>query len=291
MPLKNIFTGLIKTRARMASAASADGWENWRDRLLLADVGSTCAHAIVAQARQQAEQPSGSLFAAVIGERLQRLEAMLSPAERKPCVIITMGVNGSGKTTTIAKVSHYYLSRGYSLLLAAGDTFRAAAREQLEKWAQSLGGMEVISGSGDPAAVAYTATQAGAARARDMVIIDTAGRLPTQSHLMDELGKIRRAVAKALPGAPHELLLILDATSGQNAIAQLKAFAAAAGVTGVIVTKLDGSAKGGFLLALADTMPVPVRFVGIGEGSDDLVLFDADEYAAALVGLSHSGSA
>lgn len=288
---KNIFTGLAKTRAQMASAASADAWENWRDRLLLADVGSATARAIVEQVRQQAEQPTAALFAAAISERLQRLEAMLSLAERKPGVVITMGVNGSGKTTTIAKVSRYYLTRGNTLLLAAGDTFRAAAREQLEKWAQSLGGLEVISGSGDPAAVAYTATQAAAARGRDIVIIDTAGRLPTQTHLMNELGKIRRAVAKALPGAPHELLLILDATSGQNALAQLKAFSAAAGVTGLIVTKLDGSAKGGFLLALADAMPIPVRFVGVGEGSDDLALFDADEYAAALVGIPGDGHA
>lgn len=291
MSLKSIFTGLAKTRARMRDTTHADSWNRWRDQLMMADAGSAVSGAIVAEAQRQSAAPNADLFAAIIGRRLQRLEAMLSLYGRKPCVIITMGVNGSGKTTTIAKLGRYYLSRGNTLLLAAGDTFRAAAREQLEKWAASLGGLDVVTGSGDPAAVAYNAVTAGVARGHDIVLIDTAGRLPTQQHLMTELGKIRRAVGKALPGAPHELLLILDATGGQNALTQIQTFSQAAGVTGVIVTKLDGSAKGGFLLAMAAASPVPVRFVGVGEGSDDLALFDADEYAAALVGIDRTQAA
>ena len=271
----------------MQSGASA-GWDGWRDRLLCADVGSEVANAVVAEARQLAAAPSAALFAAVVSRRMQRLEAMLSLEGRRPGVIVAMGVNGSGKTTTIAKLSRYYLNSGKTLLLAAGDTFRAAAREQLQRWAAELGGLDVITGSGDPAAVAYNAAAAAAGRGRDVALIDTAGRLPTQAPLMAELGKVRRAINKALPGAPHELLLILDATSGQNALTQIQAFIAAVGVTGVIVTKLDGSAKGGFLLAMAAQAPLPVRFIGTGESSDDLTMFDADDYAAALMGVERA---
>ncbi|MCH9705015.1 MAG: signal recognition particle-docking protein FtsY [Proteobacteria bacterium] len=269
----------------MQNSADLNVWESWRDRLLVADVGSAISNAIIEEAKHKAQVPTAELFAAIIAKRLRRLEAMVSLEGRQPGVIMTMGINGSGKTTTIAKLSRYYLAQQKTLLLAAGDTFRAAAREQLEKWAATLGGLEVISGSGDPAAVAYKATAAGVERELDVVLIDTSGRLPTQAHLMAELGKIRRAIDKALPGAPHELLLILDATGGQNSLRQIQGFSAAAGVTGVIVTKLDGSAKGGFLLAMAAQTPLPVRFIGVGEGSDDLALFDADEYAAALMGV------
>ena len=286
MALNALFSALAKTRTQMdtANVANAGSWEDWHNRLLLADVGTRASAAIVAEARGIAEQPSRGLFVRLIGARLRRLEAMLTLEGRCPGVVVAMGVNGSGKTTTIAKLACHYLQRGNTLLLAAGDTFRAAAREQLQKWAGDLGGLEVIGGSGDPAAVAYSATQAAQARQCDVLIIDTAGRLPTQGALMAELAKIRRAVHKALPGAPHELLLILDATSGQNALTQIDAFTRAVGVTGLIITKLDGSAKGGFLLALEEARPLPVRFIGVGEGSGDLALFDADAYTAALLG-------
>ena len=275
--MKNIFSGLKKTRQRMADAAG------WQDRLIIADVGVQTAAALITQA----EAAGGDMRKALVkvaGQRLQRLEAMMATAAQKPFVIITLGVNGSGKTTTIAKLAYRFLRTEKTVLLAAGDTFRAAAREQLEKWAQTLGGLDIVSGAGDPAAVAYNAISAALARQTDIVIIDTAGRLPTQKHLMAELGKIRRAANKALHGAPHELLLILDATTGQNALTQINAFIEAVGVTGVVVTKLDGSSKGGFLLSMAGDTPLPVRFVGVGEGSDDLALFDANEYAAALLG-------
>lgn len=294
--MRALFLGLAKTRARMRAAGGGESeadWRGWHDRLVMADAGVAESAAIVEAVRRRAgeEAPSARLFAEVIALRLRRLEAMMALEGRRPGVVMVMGANGSGKTTTIAKLGRYFVGGGKTLLLAAGDTFRAAAREQLEKWAESLGGLEVVSGQGDPAAVAYNAVSAGTARGRDVVLIDTAGRLPTQANLMAELGKIRRAVGKALPGAPHELLLVLDATLGQNALAQLRAFGAAAGVTGVVVTKLDGSAKGGFLLAMAREAPAPVRFVGVGEGGDDLALFDADAYAAALMGCEAEGRA
>jgi len=270
----------------MAAAAAAGEWEQWRDCLIRADVGVKTTEEIIDEVRALAATaaPRSTDFTRVISRRLRRVEAMLAMGAVKPCVIIVMGVNGGGKTTTIAKLSRRFVTDGKKVLLAAGDTFRAAAREQLEKWAVKLGGLDIVTGSGDAAAVAYNGVSAGLARGADIVLIDTAGRLPTQKNLMAELAKTRRAVGKAMPGAPHELLLVLDATTGQNALAQLRQFSDAVGVTGVVITKLDGSSKGGFLLALAAQQPLPVRFAGVGEGDEDLVLFDAEEYAAALVG-------
>jgi fused signal recognition particle receptor len=191
-------------------------------------------------------------------------------------------VNGSGKTTSIGKLARYYQNRGKTVLLAAGDTFRAAAREQLASWAERNQVAVISQKSGDPAAVIFDAVKAAVARGTDVVLADTAGRLPTQLHLMEEIKKVKRVVAKALPGAPHEVLLVLDANTGQNALAQVRAFDAAIGVTGLILTKLDGTAKGGVIAAIARERPIPVRFAGIGEGLDDLRPFDAGEFVSAL---------
>lgn len=274
--MNKLFSGLEKTRANMTAGG------DWRERLLMCDVGAATADAIIGEITVPL---TAANIANRIRRRLRRLEAMLATEGRAPFVILLIGVNGCGKTTTLAKLARRFLAENKRVLLAAGDTFRAAAREQLEKWAATLGGeADIIGGTGDPAAVAFNAVTAGLARRADVVLIDTAGRLPTRAPLMAELAKIRRAINKALPGAPHELLLVLDATTGQNALTQIRAFSDAVGVTGVIVTKLDGSSKGGFLLAMADDAPTPVRFVGVGEKGEDLAIFNADEYADALVG-------
>ncbi len=282
------FAGLARTRKQMPSELDAEydkAFAMLRDGLIMADVGVRTADSIAEAARARDENLSPHRrLAAEIAARLMRVEATLSTAGWKPFVIMVMGVNGCGKTTTIAKLCRRLMQDGKKVLLAAGDTFRAAAREQLQEWADKTGAAEFVSAA-DPGAAAFDGVRAGIARECDVVIIDTAGRLPTQSHLMAELGKIRRAAAKAMPGAPHELLLITDATLGRNVLRQVEAFAEAAGVTGIALSKLDGSAKGGFLLELAETIPRPVRFVGLGEGADDLEVFDADEYGRALAGL------
>jgi len=198
-------------------------------------------------------------------------------------VIMVAGVNGAGKTTSIGKLTHHLADQGASVLLAAADTFRAAAREQLAVWAQR-NTVEIISQQGgDPAAVSFDAVSAGKARGRDVVLVDTAGRLPTQLHLMEELKKIKRVVQKADASAPHEVLLVIDGNTGQNALTQVKAFDEALGLTGLIVTKLDGTAKGGVLCAIAREKAIPVYFIGVGEQLDDLQTFDAREFAEALL--------
>ena len=224
----------------------------------------------------------------------EELTALLAPCERalelpqqRPCVLMIAGVNGSGKTTTIGKLAHWFAANGDKVLLAAGDTFRAAAREQLQIWGER-NGVEVISqASGDPAAVVFDAVAAARARSVDVLIADTAGRLPTQMHLMEELKRIKRAIAKGQPGAPHEVLLVVDGTNGQNVLAQVRAFDQAIGLTGLIVTKLDGTAKGGVMAALAREpreRPLPILFVGVGEQPQDLQPFSARQFAEALVG-------
>lgn len=220
-------------------------------------------------------------------QRLAPCEGELRLDAAKPLVLMVAGVNGAGKTTSIGKLAHWLADRHKSVLLAAGDTFRAAAREQLAVWG-SRNNVEVIQqASGDPAAVVFDAVQAARARGIDVLIADTAGRLPTQLHLMDELKRVKRALDKAMPGAPHEVLLVLDGTNGQNALAQVKAFDEAIGLTGLVITKLDGTAKGGVLAAIARERrdkPIPILFIGVGEKLGDLQPFVAKEFADALLG-------
>ncbi len=275
--------GLAKTRKRLAVAE--DSFAILEDALIAADVGVAVAADITREAKAVEGGSPRDCLAAVLERRLLVLSASLNTTGYKPFVIIMMGTNGGGKTTSIAKLCRYFSRQGKSVLLAAGDTFRAAAREQLLEWALKLGGVEVVNYSGTPAAVAYDAVAAGLSKGSDIVLIDTAGRMPSQPNLMAELAKIRRAAAKAMPGSPHELLLVLDASLGQNSLLQMQAFSDVVGVTGLVITKLDGSAKGGFLFALAAKYPKPVRFVGVGEGADDLIPFNAEAYAKAMVGI------
>jgi fused signal recognition particle receptor len=219
-----------------------------------------------------------------VTELLRPLERRLEITRAKPFTIMIAGVNGSGKTTSIGKLAKWLQSQGKSVLLAAGDTFRAAAREQLVVWGERNNVPVVSQASGDPGAVVFDALNAARARGTDVVIADTAGRLPTQLHLMEEIRKVKRVAAKAQADAPQEVLLVLDANTGQNALAQVKAFDEALGLTGLVLTKLDGSAKGGVVCAIARERPVPLLFVGVGEDIDDLRPFVAREFAEALVG-------
>jgi fused signal recognition particle receptor len=221
---------------------------------------------------------------------IEEIESLLLPVEgpitfgnRKPFVILTLGVNGVGKTTTIAKIARLYGESGKKVLFGACDTFRAAAVEQLEVWAERLGTEVVKHKEGsDPAAVAYDAARAARARGVDILMLDTAGRLHTKVNLMEEMRKVRRVISKEIDGAPHETLLVVDATNGQNAIAQTKTFNEALGVTGIVITKLDGTAKGGFILPIAHSMKIPIRFIGVGESFDDLIPFNAQDFSKAL---------
>jgi fused signal recognition particle receptor len=215
---------------------------------------------------------------------LRPVEASIPMNNTKPFVVLALGVNGVGKTTTIAKIAHIHKSSGKRIVLGACDTFRAAAVEQLEVWAGRIG-IEVIKhGEGsDPAAVAFDATKAAKARGADVLILDTAGRLHTKVNLMEEMKKIKRVVGKELHGAPNEVLLIIDATNGQNAIAQARTFNEALTVTGLVITKLDGTAKGGFVLPIAHLLKIPIRYIGVGEGIDDLIPFSAKDFAEALI--------
>ncbi len=257
--------------------------------LFTADLGVKTAEDLLARVKKEAmggdaEQVRAVLRSA-IAEKLRRVEPKGEPlaTRTKPHVIVVLGVNGSGKTTTIGKLAARYQAAGKTVLLGAGDTFRAAAREQLQAWGQRAG-CEVITGAdgGDPAAVAFDTVKAAIARGVDVAIVDTAGRLQTKLPLMQELGKIVRIVGREAPGAPHETLLVLDANTGQNAISQAREFTQAAGVTGIVLTKLDGTAKGGVIIGLADEFAIPVKYVGVGEGVEDLRDFCADEFVDAL---------
>jgi len=251
------------------------------ERILLeADFGVAATEAILKDAHDQT-----TLEAAVV-DLLGPPPARLARADRPPTVVLVCGVNGTGKTTTVAKLGHLLQREGRSVLLAAADTFRAGAAAQLKVWADRLNAPFVGGGRGgasDPAAVAFDAVQAAAARGIDTVIVDTAGRLHTDERLIEELRKVVRVVAKQQPGAPHESLLVLDATVGQNAVQQALVFAAAIPLTGLVITKLDGTAKGGSVVALRRAVPLPVRFLGTGEGLGDLEMFDATAYARRLV--------
>jgi fused signal recognition particle receptor len=279
--------GLTKLFAKLDDAAL----EELETALLMADAGWPATDALLDDLRQRWKQQGGEhgpaapkrLLANALADMLRPLESPLRIDNRRPFVIMLVGVNGAGKTTSIGKLAKWLQSQKLTVLLAAGDTFRAAAREQLQAWGERNGITVVAQDSGDPAAVIYDAVTAARIRGIDVVLADTAGRLPTQLHLMDELKKIKRVIAKAEPSAPHEVLLVLDGNTGQNALAQLQAFDQALGITGLVLTKLDGSAKGGVVAAIAKTRPVPLRFVGVGEGIDDLRPFVADEFAGALL--------
>ena len=260
--------------------------------LLTADVGVTATTALVDAMRRRMKArefaDARALHEALRGELLAILAPIAKPLEidpeARPFVVLTVGVNGVGKTTTIGKLAYRFQQHGYGLMLAAGDTFRAAAVEQLKVWGERNNVAVVAQGqNADAASVAYDALQAAKARGFDVLIADTAGRLHTQAGLMAELGKIRRVLAKLDENAPHEVLMVIDGTTGQNALNQLRAFHAAVGVTGLVVTKLDGSAKGGVLFALAREFGIPIRYVGLGEKREDLRIFDPEAFVDAIL--------
>jgi len=258
-------------------------WERLEEALIQADVGVTATAELVR--RLEARGELGDLGTA-LGEEAAALlgDPGILHVHERPSVILVVGVNGTGKTTTIGKLASKLSEHGLSVVVAAADTFRAAAEEQLEIWAERAGADFVGSAKGgDPAAVAYDAIEAAQARGRDVVIVDTAGRLHTQVNLMEELAKVRRVIAGKLDGAPHETLLVVDATTGQNGVQQARLFAETAGVTGVALTKLDGSAKGGIAIPIAYELGLPAKLMGVGEQIDDLRPFDAHDFARALV--------
>ena len=270
-------------------ALSEEAVDELRSALLGADVGIPATEHLLDELvarwkRAGADLDARAVLKTVLVELIAPLEQPLIIGAPRPFVIMLAGVNGAGKTTSIGKLAKYLQGQGHSVLLAAGDTFRAAAREQLESWGARNKVAVVAQHGGDPAAVMFDAISAARARGADVVLADTAGRLPTQLPLMEELKKIRRVIAKAQQGAPHETLLVLDANTGQNALAQVAAFDAALGLTGLVLTKLDGTAKGGVVAAIAKTQPVPLKLIGVGEGIDDLRPFHAAEFADALVG-------
>jgi fused signal recognition particle receptor len=261
-------------------------------RLITADVGAEATGRILTELRGRVARKElndvDALLQALHDAMFDILKAVETPLsvdpKVKPYVILVVGINGAGKTTTIGKLAHRLLAEGRSVMLAAGDTFRAAAREQLEVWAERNKVPIVASqGGAEPAAVIFDALQAARARNIDVLIADTAGRLHTQTHLMDELKKVKRVLARLDPGAPHEVLLVLDGTIGQNAVAQAEEFNKGLGVTGLVVTKLDGTAKGGVVLAIAQKLKIPIRFIGVGEQSEDFGVFNASEFVSALL--------
>ena len=299
---ERLFAGLTKTRQQIGGSVRTlfargqvddELLEDLEALLLSADVGVEATVILIEDLRQRARkqnlQTPESIQAAMVdclADLLKPLEAPLqiTPPPGSPFVIMVAGINGAGKTTTLGKLAHHFQAAGHSVLLAAGDTFRAAAREQLQAWGERNNVTVIAQEGGDPSAVIFDAVHAAKARGIDIVLADTAGRLPTQMHLMDEIAKIRRVITKAESTAPHEVLLVLDGTIGQNAIGQVKAFDKAIGVTGLVITKLDGSAKGGVLAAIAKQCPKPVRYVGVGEQVEDLQPFSARAFAEALLG-------
>jgi fused signal recognition particle receptor len=262
-----------------------EAWERLEEALIRADVGVPATAELVRRLEARGGLTDLSAALADEVETLFGEPPVLASAPEAPTVVLVVGVNGTGKTTTIGKLAQKLSEHGRSVLVGAADTFRAAAEEQLEIWAERAGADFVGASRGaDPAAVAFDAVEAGRARGKDVVLVDTAGRLHTQGNLMEELAKVRRVIAGRIDGAPHETLLVVDATTGQNGLQQARLFADAAGVTGVALTKLDGSAKGGVAIAIAHELAIPVKLVGVGEGLDDLRPFDASDYAHALIG-------
>lgn len=296
--MKNIFQGLARTRnavfSRIAALLGASEvtppvWEELEELLIQADVGVETTLALMERLRRRARDEAilwADRLRDALNEELRALLPTPPPLNlggRPLDVILIVGVNGSGKTTSIAKLGYRYRQEGRKVLLAAADTFRAAAMDQLRIWGERAG-CPVVSGpeGGDPGAVVYDALQAARSRGMDMVIVDTAGRLHTRYNLMEELKKVRRVAARSVEGAPHETLLVLDATTGQNALSQARHFLEAVEVTGVILAKLDSTARGGMVFAIARELKLPVRFVGTGEGLDDLAPFDPDAFLRGL---------
>jgi fused signal recognition particle receptor len=286
---RTAFTGQIAGLFRVGARIDEALFEDLETVLLTADVGVDATQHLIQRLRDRVKRDKLTEAEQLRDALKAELTALLAPLEKpldtttaKPFVIMLAGVNGAGKTTTIGKLARRFQAEGKSVLLAAGDTFRAAAREQLTEWGKRNRVEVIQSQAGDPAAVIFDALHSAKARGIDIVLADTAGRLPTQLHLMDEIRKVKRVLQKADPGAPHEVLLVLDANIGQNALMQVKAFDEALGLTGLVMTKLDGTAKGGVIAALAKRQPVPVRYIGIGEGLEDLQPFRANEFVDAL---------
>ncbi|MBU1236712.1 MAG: signal recognition particle-docking protein FtsY [Gammaproteobacteria bacterium] len=286
--------GLAKTRGQLGSLfrhgrIDDDLLEELETTLLMADCGVDATQWLLDELKARVKRDKLDTADQLRGALVELLSGLLAPLEQtldlsthQPFIIMIAGVNGAGKTTSIGKLAKHFQKQGKSVLLAAGDTFRAAAREQLAEWGRRNDVTVIAQESGDPAAVIFDAINAAKARRIDVVLADTAGRLPTQLNLMDEIAKVRRVIQKAEPSGPHEVILVLDANVGQNAIAQVKAFDKAAGVTGLVVTKLDGTAKGGVLAAIARQCPKPIRYIGVGEGIDDLQPFRTAEFVDAL---------
>jgi fused signal recognition particle receptor len=297
---KRLRESLSKSRQALSEEISAslfdriddETWERLEEALILADAGAPTTAAVVERLEHEVDSGAVPADGAAVRDRLIEILAEVASAGRapidlsgEPAVLMMVGVNGTGKTTTIGKVA-WHLSRemGLSVVMAAGDTYRAAASEQLAEWAERAGA-ELVRGQegADPGAVAFDAISAAQARGADVVIVDTAGRLHTQGNLMDELAKVRRVIAKQIPDAPHETLISIDATTGQNGLRQAKVFSEAVDVDGVVLTKLDGTAKGGIALAIASDLGIPVKLIGVGETLEDLRPFDPGEYAEALL--------
>ena len=292
--------GLTKSRDKMAKSLAGvfgggqideDLYEELETVLITSDMGMEATEYLMKDVRNRVSLKGlkdGNELRGALKEALYDLikpleKPLVLPDTKEPFVIMLAGINGAGKTTSIGKLAKYFQAQGKSVLLAAGDTFRAAAREQLQAWGERNNVTVISQTTGDSAAVCFDAVQAAKARGIDIVLADTAGRLPTQLHLMEEIKKVKRVLQKAMPDAPHEIIVVLDANIGQNAVNQVKAFDEALGLTGLIVTKLDGTAKGGILAALASDRPVPVRYIGVGEGIDDLRPFNAKAFVDALL--------
>ena len=292
-------SGLAKSRVNLIGIFSGgvvddDFMEELEFQLIASDVGVETSAKIISQLKDQiklkglkTQDEVKTALRDVIEERLKVCEKAPDLETHRPVVWMMCGVNGAGKTTSIGKLAKFFANEKKTVLLAAGDTFRAAAREQLEIWGDRNQIEVIAQEKGDPASVAFDAITSGKRRGTDVVMVDTAGWLPTQTNLMNELSRIKRVQGKAMDGAPHEVILVLDGTNGQNALLQAKSFDEVAGLTGLIITKLDGTAKGGVLLALADMRkePLPIYFIGVGEKIDDLQPFNARQFANALVGL------
>ncbi|MEP7314493.1 MAG: signal recognition particle-docking protein FtsY [Pseudomonadota bacterium] len=310
-PTSQGFFGRLKERLSRGSARLSDELrglfsgrkidaellEDLETRLIQADVGVEATQTILGDLRSRVARHELGDVEALLGALRESLVTILAPCarplvvdSRRPFVVMVVGVNGSGKTTSIGKLASRLTGEGHKVMLAAGDTFRAAAAEQLEIWAQRSGALLQQQPAGaDPGSVVFDAMQVARTRGVDVLLADTAGRLHSQSHLMEELKKIRRVIQRVDPTAPHEVLLVLDANQGQNALAQAVQFHAAVGVTGLVLTKLDGTARGGIVVAIAKRLGLPIRFIGIGEQAEDFGLFDATAFANALIGDSTTG--